>query len=153
MQHPILEQEPPLRSEPYVRRASPSYPQLPHVLEVLEHTSDCVALLDAAWRFTFLNGNARAVLGQGRDLIGAELHDVFASERGTKEWRQTQAAAKARSSTHFEFFASHLGLWFEVDIHPIPSGLQVYFRDVTDRKRRKRPSRHRKRRCGWPSRR
>ncbi len=135
MQQPILEEEPPLHSKPYLQREDPSPPQLPHVLEVLEHTSDCVALLDAAWRFTYLNRNAREVLGQGRDLIGAELHDVFASERGTKEWRQTQAAAKARTSTQFEFFASHLELWFEVDIHPIPSGLQVYFRNVTDRKK------------------
>lgn len=115
-------------------RAAASGPQLPPVLDVLEHTSDCIALLDRDWRFTFLNGNARKVLARGRDLIGAELHDVFASERGTKEWKQTQAAAKAGQSTHFEFFASHVQLWFEVDIHPLPSGLQIYFRDVTARR-------------------
>lgn len=111
-----------------------SGPQLPPVLDVLEHTSDCVALLDRNWRFTFLNGNAQKVLARGRDLIGAELHEVFASERGTKEWKQTQEAAKVGQSAHFEFFASHVQLWFEVDIHPLPSGLQIYFRDVSARR-------------------
>jgi PAS domain-containing protein len=108
-------------------------PQLPPVLDVLEHTSDCVALLDEQWRFTYLNGNARRILERGRDLIGCELHHIFASERGTREWKQTQTAAKAGQSTHFKFFATHLELWFEVDIHPLPSGLQIYFRDVTAR--------------------
>lgn len=108
--------------------------QLPPVLDVLEFTSDCVALLDHEWRFTFLNGNAVRVLAQERDLVGVELHEVFASERGTKEWKQTQAAATAGESAHFEFFASHVQAWFEVDIHPMPFGLQIYFRDVTARR-------------------
>src|SRR3954454_3100929 len=108
-------------------------PELPPVLDVLEHTSDCVVLLDDQWRFTFLNANARKVLERGRDLIGCELHDIFASERGTREWKQTQTAAKAGQSTRFKFFAAHLQLWFEVDIHPLPSGLQIYFRDITAR--------------------
>ena len=114
--------------------ASARDPQLPPVLDVLEHTSDCVALLDRDWRFTFLNGNARKILSRGRDLIGAELHDIFASERGTKEWKQTQEAAKAGRSARLEFFASHLQLWLEIDIHPLPSGLQIYFRDVSARR-------------------
>lgn len=109
-------------------------PDLPPVLEVLEHTSDCVVLLDENWRFTYLNSNARAVLQGGDALIGEQLHNVFVSERGTAEWKQTQAAAKARQSTRFEFFASHLKIWFEVDLHPMPSGLQIYFRDVTERR-------------------
>lgn len=109
-------------------------PELPPVQDVLEHTSDCVALLDHDWRFTYLNRNALNLLARDRDVIGSELHEVFASERGTKEWKQTQAAAASGCSAHFEFFASHLQLWFEVDIHPLPAGLQIYFRDVTTRR-------------------
>lgn len=115
-------------------RFAASAPVLPPVEDVLQFTSDCVALLDREWRFTFLNRNAEQVLARGRDLIGKELHEIFASERGTKEWKQTQAAGKNGESTRFEFFAAHLQAWFEVDIHPMPSGLQIYFRDVTARR-------------------
>jgi PAS domain-containing protein len=122
-------------AEPRERSPAAVAPQLPPVLDVLEHTSDCVALVDDKWRFTYLNGNAQRVLGRGRNLIGCELHHVFASERGTREWKQTQAAAKAGKSTHFQFFALHLESWFEVDIHPLPCGLQIYFRDLSARRK------------------
>jgi PAS domain S-box-containing protein len=112
----------------------PASVDLPPILDVLEYTTDCVVLLDANWRFQYLNRNAQAVLATGRNLLGAELHEVFASEKGTEEWKLTQSAAKERKSTQFEFFASHLKVWFEVHIHPIPSGLQIYFRDVTARR-------------------
>ena len=127
---------PPADLEEAKRRASP-FPatvDLPPILDVLEYTTDCVVLLDSEWRFRYLNRNAQAVLARGRNLLGAALHEVFASEQGTKEWKLTQSAAKDRESTQFEFFASHLNVWFEVHIHPIPSGLQIYFRDVTARR-------------------
>ena len=125
-----------LRQEKAVSPASPlpTTVDLPPILDVLEYTTDCVVLLDGEWRFRYLNRNAQAVLARGRNLLGAELHDVFASEKGTKEWKLTQSAAKDRKSAQFEFFASHLKVWFEVHIHPIPSGLQIYFRDVTARR-------------------
>ncbi len=107
---------------------------LPPIEDVLEYTTDCIALLDADWRFTYLNRNARSVLSRGRDLIGAELHEIFVSEKGSEEWKLTQSAAKEKKPTKFEFFASHLKLWFEVHIHPLPSGLQIYFRDITGRR-------------------
>lgn len=107
-----------------------------------------MVLLDSEWRFQYLNRNAQAVLAKGRNLLGAELHEVFASEKGTKEWKLTRSAARDRKSTQFEFFASHLKVWFEVHIHPIPSGLQIYFRDVTARHDAEAALANAKRRCG-----
>ena len=107
---------------------------LPRILDVLENTTDCVALLNDEWRFTFLNRHAVATIGRGKDLVGRALFDVFRSERGTRHWSQTELAARSRKSTHFEFFASHLAKWLEVHVHPLPSGLQIVFRDVTSRK-------------------
>jgi len=106
-------------------------PSLPPIEEVLEFTTDCVALLDHKWRFTFLNRKAIATIGGKADLIGTALHDVFVLEKDSAEWKKTQAAAAAREAVAFEFHAAHLGLWFEVHIHPSPSGLQIYFRDIT----------------------
>lgn len=118
-----------------VRASPPPAPvDLPPILDVLEYTTDCVVLLDSEWRFRYLNRNAQTVLAKGGNLLGSQLHEIFASEKGTKEWKLTQSAAKDRKSTQFEFFASHLKVWFEIHIHPIPSGLQIYFRDVTGRR-------------------
>jgi PAS domain S-box-containing protein len=109
-------------------------PALPCAEEILNHTTDCVVLLDERWRFTYLNRRAEQVLGRGETLIDRALHHVFAAEQGSAEWKQMQRAAERREYASFEFFASHLRLWFEVHIHPIDDGLQVYFRDVTPRR-------------------
>lgn len=107
---------------------------LPSILDVLENTTDNVAILDHEWRFTFLNRHAAAVLGEGRDLIGEPLHDYFMPEKGTDAWVKTVTAAQARESAHFEFYSSNHARWFETHVHPIPSGLQIFFRDVTARR-------------------
>lgn len=107
---------------------------LPSVLDVLENTTDYVAILDHDWRFTFLNRHAAAILGEGRDLIGEPLHNYFMPEKGTDAWVKTVTAAQARQSAHFEFYSSNHARWFETHVHPIPSGLQIFFRDVTARR-------------------
>ncbi|HEX8193083.1 MAG TPA: PAS domain-containing protein [Allosphingosinicella sp.] len=107
---------------------------LPSVLEVLENTTDSVALVDRDWKFTFLNRNAVELLGRGADLVGTLLPDLFESERGSAAWKKLSHAAFDRESVDFEFYAARQRTWFEVHAHPIPSGLQIYFRDITARK-------------------
>lgn len=114
-------------------RPSPAV-ALPSIEEVLDHTTDCIVILDDDWCFKYLNRRAREVLGRGEDLTGLALHEVFKAEHGTAEWKETQRAARQRKHTSFEFLASHLQIWFEVHVHPLAGGLQIYFRDVTNRR-------------------
>lgn len=128
-----------IRAAPGPRHAAtaslqPQASDLPSIFDVLENTTDFVAILDHDWRFTFLNRHAAAILGRGRNLIGEPLHKYFMPERGSDAWVKTVDAARKRESAHFVFFASDLGRWFETHVHPIPSGLQIFFRDVTARR-------------------
>lgn len=111
-----------------------SGPSMPSIYEVFEATTDCVALLDHDWIFTFLNSAGRECLGKERELVGVPLQSLFEEERGSVPWRLTAKAAAERQPSHFEFFGSQLGKWFEVHVHPIESGLQIFFRDITSRK-------------------
>jgi PAS domain S-box-containing protein len=102
---------------------------------VLESTADSVATMDRSWRFTYLNGRAQAQIGGGRDLLGTTLWEAFPEVAGTPFERAYRDAAEHGRPTRAEAFYEPLGRWFEVDIHPSPDGLSVFFRDVTDRRR------------------
>src|SRR5580692_8921939 len=44
-------------------------------------------------------------------------------------------AADAQETTVFEELSAHTGRWHEVRMYPSPSGVSVFFEDITDRKR------------------
>ncbi|WP_207774734.1 PAS domain-containing protein [Sphingosinicella sp. YJ22] len=105
-------------------------PALPEVVDVLEGTTDYAFLLDAQWRFTYLNANAQE-LTNGRDLRGQVIWEAFPLSAGTKAWDLMHKAAADRQPVRFEFYQPDLGRWFDVNVRPVPSGQQLFFRDVT----------------------
>ena len=104
---------------------------LPPAIDLLEGTTDCAFLLDHEWRFTYLNTNAVALLGAGRDLLRANIWDAFPLARDTKAWDLLHRAASDRQPCRFDFYEPDLGVWFHVSVRPIQSGLQVFFRDIS----------------------
>ena len=116
---------------------------LPPVIDVLEGTTDCVFLLDHDFKFTYLNANAVEAIARGRPLIGASLWEAFPRTSETRAATLLREAAAQRKSERFDFFHPDLDRWFDVSIRPIPSGLQVFFRDVGGERGARRPEPHR----------
>lgn len=108
----------------------PTEPLL-HPSDLLEGTIDCVILLDHEWRFTYLNQNAARKLGQGLDLRGAVLWRRFPQAVHTLAWDELHRAAAEHVSTRFQFFGPDLDCWFDVNVRPVSTGLQIAFRDIT----------------------
>src|SRR5690606_15573830 len=104
--------------------------------ETLEHISDAFFTLDAAWRFTYLNGQAERLLNRSRvDLLGRRVWDEFPEAIDTAFQRNYEQAVHTGQTARFTEFYSPLGIWFEVAAYPAAEGLAVYFRDVSERKR------------------
>ena len=108
---------------------------LPEVIDVLEGTTDSAFLLDAHWRFTYLNSNARESLGAERELLGAVLWEAFPLSAATQAWDKMHRAAADRQPARFQFYHPDLGKWFDVNIRPSGGGLQVFFRDITEERK------------------
>ena len=99
--------------------------------ELLEGAIDCIFLLDSDWRFTYLNRNAVEKIGRGRDLRGTVIWDSFPLAVNTVGWAEFHRAAAERASARFQFFEPDVDCWFDVNVRPVASGLQVAFRDIT----------------------
>jgi len=105
-------------------------PSLPPALDALEGTTDCVFLLDREWRFTYLNSNARQLLGTGDELIGIRLWDKYPLSGATRAWDEFHRATADGQARRFEFYEPDLRSWLDVSVRPFAAGVQVSFRNI-----------------------
>lgn len=102
---------------------------------LLEGISDAFISLDHDWRFTHVNARAAGILRRtAPDLIGKSVWAEF--PEGEAQFGPAFAQAlKEQRSVELEAFYAPFDRWLEVRAHPTPSGLSVFFRDITPRKR------------------
>jgi PAS domain S-box-containing protein len=105
------------------------------VASILESISDAFFALDDRWCFTYLNAEAGRILGKtGDQLLGKSVWDEFPEAVGSTFFHEYRRAMAERVTVAFEEFYPPMNRWFSVHAYPSPSGLSVYFQDVTERK-------------------
>jgi PAS domain S-box-containing protein len=110
---------------------------------ILESITDLFYQLDREWRFTDVNGQTEARLGIPREqLIGRVFWEVFPQSVDGILYKRFQRAMDTMEPAHFEVPSRIVpGAWFEAHAYPSKSGLTVYLREITERKRAERTSR------------
>ncbi len=103
---------------------------------ILENTTDGYFVIDAEWKFTYVNPEAEVLLGRQRDeLYGAELWEKFPSLLGTVFEENYRKVMAEQVAIDFEASDPEGAKWTEVHAYPSGSGISVFIRDVTERKR------------------
>jgi PAS domain S-box-containing protein len=103
---------------------------------VLEGTSDAFFRLDAAGRFTYVNGRAaRDWEVDPAEVLGRTMAEVFPASAGSEPFRLMRAALEGGSPVRFEGLSPARGRWIEVHAYPSDGELSVFFRDVDERRR------------------
>jgi two-component system CheB/CheR fusion protein len=103
---------------------------------ILEGMAEAFYSLDDQWRFVQVNPAAeRAPFGRPEsELLGRSIWDVFPAIVGTPIHQHYLDAVEKRSREHYEAQSPLNGRWYEVFMFPRTGGLDVYLRDITDRK-------------------
>ena len=104
---------------------------------VLASIADAFYSLDDEWRFVAVNPAAeRAPFGRpASELLGKVIWDVFPKIPGTRIHQHYLDAVAKRSHEHYEARSPLNGRWYEVFMFPRVGGLDVYMRDIDERKR------------------
>ena len=98
----------------------------------MENMSSAFYLLDADWRFIFVNPMAEKTLNRSRDdLLGRKAWEVFPEAPRSVGAKFEIALAEGRLVRFEEYYPS-IKTWFEISADPTPQGLAVYFRDITE---------------------
>jgi PAS domain S-box-containing protein len=103
---------------------------------VLERVSDGFYSLDENWRFTYINSFAAEIMqNKPGDLIGKHIWTLYPDSVGTETYIVFNEAFAQQEHRYFEFYYEPYDKWFMVHAYPSPSGLSVFFRDVSEVRR------------------
>ena len=106
------------------------------VVDIVESIGDAFYALDREWRYTYVNQQAAELAGRERkSLIGKNIWEEFPEKIGGLDYIQLHRAMGGGTKTYFESFYEPLKIWCEISVYPSSSGLSVFVRDITKRKR------------------
>src|SRR5215210_3700380 len=106
------------------------------ITNILESITDAFVAVDRQWHFTYINERALNMLQRTREeLLGKNMWEEFPEAVGLPAYREYHRAMTSGTSVHFEEFNPWLNIWVEINAYPSESGLAIYFRDITERKR------------------
>ena len=93
-------------------------------------------VLDADWRFTYVNPEGSRILRAPPDeLVGQDIWDAFPGSWDSDFGTHYRMAMTTRRPVDFEAFYEPFDIWVHVSVFPLPDGLAVTFNDVTERYR------------------
>ncbi|WP_277541847.1 ATP-binding protein [Haloarcula laminariae] len=111
--------------------------------EILGRMTDAFFAVDTDWRFTYVNEEGLSILCEAigeelsaAELLGRSIWDELPPLVGTQFYDAYHRAMDDQEPVSFEAHYDPLSTWFAVRAYPSPTGLSVYFRDVTERKAR-----------------
>lgn len=101
---------------------------------VLESTSDAVAEIESDWTVSYLNPQARDLLGLERDVIGEQAQVAFDWLTGSELETRLRDTMDRRTPVEFEFLGPRTRRWFALRVFPSRKGVAIYFRDITEQR-------------------
>ncbi len=102
---------------------------------VLSSITDLYFVLDDRSRFVEVNPRTEQFFGKpARQLLGKNIWEQFPKAHETEFERRFQQAVTGNQAVHFEAKSNISGHWYEAHLYPRDGRLEVYFRDITDRK-------------------
>jgi PAS domain S-box-containing protein len=104
------------------------------VERILESIGEGFVAFDRGFRYVYVNPAAARMLGRSRDeLIGRIAWEIFPEENTLDSKRMLEAAALKGVPTQYEIHIPGWNRWFENRVYPSPTGLSIFFADVTAR--------------------
>ncbi|PSP85241.1 hypothetical protein BRC83_03235 [Halobacteriales archaeon QS_1_68_17] len=107
--------------------------------EVFTRIDEATIAIDENWQIAFANREAGRLLDRDEtELVGRDLWEEFPDAVESTFQHQYERAMRLQKPVTVEEYYAPLDAWFEARVYPSETGLSIYFRDVTDRIRRKR---------------
>ena len=102
---------------------------------VFERISDAFIGIDNDQKVVYVNKKAELLFNvDSTQLHNTSVPELFSTEEGEVE-AAIQEAFKSREYIYLETWLARFQKWFELNIYPSPSGLSIYTRDITIRKK------------------
>ena len=102
---------------------------------LLDLLPDAVLCLDCGWRITYANREARRISRiQPQDLNSKTHWELFPETVGLPLEDVYRKVMLTQISGSVEYEHAQSGVWLDIRVTPITSGIALYYRDISDRK-------------------
>lgn len=101
---------------------------------IFESTTDSVLIVDRNCRISYLNGPARSLVAEGRDIIDMGVREAFLDDLASDVFDRLGEAMSNGRPDSFEAFWARRGIWYAINAFPSNQGLAIFCRDVTEHK-------------------
>ena len=106
------------------------------IQSILESISDAFYAVDRDWKFTYVNRRALELWGkEEQEIVGKSVWEIFPDAVETAAYEAHLRVMREGRPLELEYCSTILKTWLDLKIFPSESGLAVYFRDISDRKR------------------
>lgn len=103
---------------------------------ILESIGDAFFAVDEKWTITYWNKQAETVIGKKKeDMLGKNLWEEYPDAIDSDLYRQYHQAVETGETVNFEEYYPNSDTWIEVSVYPSETGLSIYFKDITFRKK------------------
>ena len=107
--------------------------------EVLSTSTDGVVIVDRNWNIAYMNQRAIEIIAPSGSVLNTNLWESFpdAIYEGSPYVEHYNRAMNDRIAGSFEaYYPEPLNTWLHLIVRPSPNGMIVFFRDVTEERRR-----------------
>lgn len=99
---------------------------------IMGRLSDGFCSIDQHWNFAYINKAGADIIGLSQqELIGKNLWQLFPEAVDYPVYKAYLTAFETQQNMQVDFFYGPLNKWFMQHIYPSPSGLSIFFRDIT----------------------
>lgn len=103
---------------------------------ILESIGDAFFALDKEWIITYWNKEASKIFRySAAEMVGKNILDYFGTALLPRNADYYYAMVKQMKPIHYERFFQAAERWFEISAYPSESGVSVYLKDITERKK------------------
>lgn len=104
--------------------------------ELIEKIREGIIAVDKDWQIVYINKIAGDMLNAiPTKLIGRNLWKEFPDAVNKTFYQAYHHALASQKTLHVEDYSAALGKWIQAAIYPSPTGLSIYFHDITEQKR------------------
>jgi two-component system sensor histidine kinase UhpB len=104
------------------------------ITDILESIGDGFFAVDENWTVTYWNRAAERSMNIKReDVVGKNLWEYFPDARSLLSFKKYHQAMEEKINVVFEDYYPPINKWFDIAAYPSPTGLSIYFKDITEK--------------------
>ncbi|MGM0579082.1 MAG: PAS domain S-box protein [Bacteroidota bacterium] len=103
------------------------------ITNIFERVSDSFIAINEDGNITYVNKKAEKLINNSSGkILGKSILDIFPKTMGLELYQLAKKATINQKKESYQLYYNNSKLWFDIQIYPSPSGISIFFHDITE---------------------